>query len=132
MRRAERRALVEDEASALPVSRQCQLVSVLRTSLYRRPAPVSAEDGTIVSLIVYLARPYYGSRRVRAWLVTQSRVVNGNRVQRPLRARRPCGNLSAEHEPAGAKKSTPTRKATARGLDAHKRRPHLTVSSCSR
>ena len=35
-------------------------------------------------------------------------------------------------QPAPAKKSTPTCKATARGLDAHKRRPHPTVASCSR
>ena len=51
MSRAERRALVEREASALPVSRQCRLLSVSRASVYRRPAAISDEDCTIMALI---------------------------------------------------------------------------------
>jgi putative transposase len=111
-----RRALVEREPSAPPLSRQCQLLSVLRTSIYRRSAPVSAEDGTIHgvagtsrtpaprscvvrSLIVYLPRPYYGSLRVRAWLVIQGGVVNGNRVQRALR----LAGLAATYRPDTSK-----------------------------
>jgi putative transposase len=84
MSRAERRALVEHEAPALPVSRQCRLLSVRRSSVYRRPAEVSKEDCTIMALIdrQYLARPYYGSRRMAAWLATQGHVVNRKRVQR--------------------------------------------------
>lgn len=84
MSRAERRALVELEAPALPVSRQCRLLSVSRASVYRRPAEIGAEDCTIMALIdrQYLARPYYGSRRMSAWLATQGRVVNRKRVRR--------------------------------------------------
>jgi putative transposase len=87
MSRAERRALVEREAPALPVSRQCRLLSVSRAWVYRRPAPVSAEDCTIMALIdrKYLVRPYYGSRRMAAWLATQGHVVNRKRVQRLMR-----------------------------------------------
>jgi putative transposase len=87
MSRAERRALVEREAPALPVSRQCRLLSVSRASVYRRPAAVSEEDCTIMALIdrQYLARPYYGSRRMAAWLATQGHVVNRKRVQRLMR-----------------------------------------------
>jgi hypothetical protein len=44
MSRAERRALVESEAPALPVSRQCRLLAVSRASVCRRPAQVSEED----------------------------------------------------------------------------------------
>ena len=33
----------------------------------------------------YLARPYYGSRRMAAWLATQGRVVNRKRVRRLMR-----------------------------------------------
>jgi hypothetical protein len=51
MSRAERRALVEREAPALPVSRQCRLLAVSRASVYRRPAQVSEEDCTIMALI---------------------------------------------------------------------------------
>src|SRR3954466_2342537 len=33
----------------------------------------------------YLARPYYGSRRMAAWLATQGHAVNRKRVQRLMR-----------------------------------------------
>jgi putative transposase len=87
MSRAERRGLVERDAPAVPVSRQCRLLAVSRASVYRRPAEVSEEDCTIMALIdrQYLARPYYGSRRMAAWLATQGHVVNRKRVQRLMR-----------------------------------------------
>jgi putative transposase len=87
MSRAERRALVQRENPALPVSQQCRLLAVSRSAVYRQPAEVSAEDLAIMALIdrQYLARPYYGSRRMAAWLATQGHVVNRKRVQRLMR-----------------------------------------------
>jgi putative transposase len=87
MSRAGRRGLVEREAPALPVSRQCRLLAVSRASVYRQRAEISEEDCTIMALIdrQYLARPYYGSRRMAAWLATQGHVVNRKRVQRLMR-----------------------------------------------
>ena len=87
MSRAERRALVERKDPALPVSQQCRLLAVSRSSVYRQPAEVSEEDLAIMALIdrQYLARPYYGSRRMAAWLATQGHVVNRKRVQRLMR-----------------------------------------------
>jgi len=87
MSRAERRALVERTAPPLPVSQQCRLLAVSRSSVYRRPAEVGEEDLAIMVLIdrQYLARPYYGSRRMAAWLATQGHVVNRKRVQRLMR-----------------------------------------------
>ena len=66
MSRAERLALVDRHDPALPVTRQCGLMTVSRSSVYRPPAPVSDEDLAIMALIdrQYLARPYYGSRRM--------------------------------------------------------------------
>src|SRR3954451_12364153 len=54
---------------------------------YRRPAPVSADDLRLMELIdrQYLARPFYGSRRMTAWLATQGHTVNRKRVQRLMR-----------------------------------------------
>ena len=77
MSRAERRALVERENPTLPVSQQCRLLAVSRSSTYRRPAEVSETDRVTMGLIdrQYLARPYYGSRRMAAWLATQGHVV---------------------------------------------------------
>jgi HTH-like domain len=63
------------------------LLAVPRSAVYRKPAEVSAEDLAIMALIdrQYLARPYYGSRRMAAWLATQGHVVNRKRVQRLMR-----------------------------------------------
>jgi putative transposase len=87
MSRAERRALVERGDPALPVTQQCRLLEVSRASVYRRPAEVSDADRAIMALIdrQYLARPYYGSRRMAAWLATQGHRVNRKRVQRLMR-----------------------------------------------
>jgi len=84
MSRAERRALVERGVPAMAVSRQCRLLAVSRASVYRRPAEISEEDCAITALIdrQYLARSYFGSRRMAAWLATQGHVVNRKRVQR--------------------------------------------------
>jgi putative transposase len=87
MSRAQRRAMIEGVNPVLPVSQQCRLLAVSRAAVYRRPAEVSAEDLAIMALIdrQYLARPYYGSRRMVAWLATQGHLVNRKRVQRLMR-----------------------------------------------
>src|SRR5438477_2693726 len=79
--------MVECMNPALPISRQCRLLALPRSSVYRKPAEVDAEDLAIMALIDrhYLARPYYGSRRMAAWLATQGHHVNRKRVQRLMR-----------------------------------------------
>jgi putative transposase len=79
--------MVERVNPVLPVSRQCRLLAVSRSAVYRKPPEVSAEDLAIMALLDrhYLARPYYGSRRMAAWLATQGHVVNRKRVQRLMR-----------------------------------------------
>src|SRR6202023_747731 len=87
MSRAERRAMVERMNPALPISQQCRLLALPRSSVYRKPAEVSAEDLAIMALIdrQYVARPYYGSRRMQAWLATQVHIANRKRIQRLMR-----------------------------------------------
>ena len=108
MSRADRRAFVECAAPALPVSRQCQLLSVSRASVYRRPVPVSAEDCTIMALLdrQYLVRPYYGSRRMAAWLATQGYIVNRKRVRRLMR----LAGLAAIYQRPNTSKPAPQNK----------------------
>ena len=79
--------MIDRAHPTLSVSRQCQLLEVSRASVYRRPAPVDAEDLRLMELIdrQYLARPFYGSRRMAAWLTTQGFPVNRKRVQRLMR-----------------------------------------------
>jgi transposase InsO family protein len=63
---------------------QCRLLAVSRSSVYRRQPEVSEQDRTIMAQIdrQYLARSYYGSRRMAAWLAMQGHLVNRKRVQR--------------------------------------------------
>src|SRR6202163_4327486 len=79
--------MVERMNSALPIFQQCRLLALPRSSVYRKPAAVSSEELAIMALIdrQYLARPYYGSRRMAAWLATQGHRVNRKRVQRLMR-----------------------------------------------
>ena len=79
--------MIERMNPALPISQQCRLLAVSRSAVYRKPIEVSAEDLAIMALIdrQYLARPYYGSRRMAAWLATQGHLVNRKRVQRLMR-----------------------------------------------
>src|ERR1700746_2409956 len=88
MSRAERLALIDRHDPELPVTRQGGFMPGRRSLVYRPPAPASDEDLAIMALIdrQYLARPYYGSRRMAAWLATQGHVVNRKRARR-LRGR---------------------------------------------
>ena len=43
--------MVECVNSALPISQQCRLLALPRSSVYREPAEVSAEDLAIMALI---------------------------------------------------------------------------------
>jgi len=79
--------MVECINPALPISQQCRLLALPRSSVYRKLAEVGAEDLAMMALIDrhYLARPYYGSRRMAAWLAIQGHHVNRKRVQRLMR-----------------------------------------------
>jgi putative transposase len=79
--------MVERMNPMLPISQQCRLLAVPRSSVYRKPGEASAQDLAIMALIdrQYLVRPYYGSRRMAAWLGTQGHRVDRKRVQRLMR-----------------------------------------------
>ena len=70
----------------MSVRRQCELLGVTRSGLYYTPAAETPENLTLMGLIdrQYTARPFYGSRRMTAWLRTQGHRVNRKRVQRLL------------------------------------------------
>jgi len=73
--------------SGLPVTRQCQLLNLNRSTVYYPPSPVSADDLRLMRRIdeMYLKRPFYGSRRLRDWLQDEGITVNRKRVQRLMR-----------------------------------------------
>jgi putative transposase len=83
----ERRALVDHDDPVLPVVAQCRLLKIARSTLYYRPAPVSTDDLALMRRMdeLYLASPFYGSRRMVAVLRREGLVVNRKRVQRLMR-----------------------------------------------
>jgi putative transposase len=87
MNRSERLALVDRDDPALPVVAQCRLLNVARSTLYYRPAPVSADDLAVMRRIdeLHLAWPFYGSRRMAAVLRRESWEVNRKRAKRLMR-----------------------------------------------
>jgi putative transposase len=75
---------VDRQHPSLSVVRQCTLLGISRSSVYYQPVPTSQENLELMKLIdqQYLARPFYGSRRMMAWLRSQGYGVNRKRVRR--------------------------------------------------
>ena len=80
----DRRPLVDWDQAEISVRRQCELLGVNRGSLYYEPVGVSAENLRLMRLMdeQYTRVPFYGSRRMTAWLVAQGIPVNRKRVSR--------------------------------------------------
>ena len=78
------RRLVDWDDPNLSVRRQCELLGVSRAGLYYEPVGESKENLRLMRLIdeQYTRTPFYGRRRMRAWLATQGVVVNPKRVSR--------------------------------------------------
>src|SRR6478736_7061157 len=87
MSRAERLALVDRADPALSAMKQCRLLKVARSTLYYRPAPVSADDLAVMRRMdeLHLAWPFYGSRRMVAVLRREGWPVNRKRIKRLMR-----------------------------------------------
>ena len=75
---------MDRQHSSLSVVRQCALLGIRRSSVYYQPLPASQENLELMELIdrQYLERPFYGSRRMTAWLRNQGYSVNRKRVRR--------------------------------------------------
>jgi putative transposase len=67
--------------------RQCELLGLPRSSFYYEPAGETAENLRLMRRIdeTYTAHPFFGSRRMTAWLQGQEEAVNRKRVQRLMR-----------------------------------------------
>jgi putative transposase len=87
MNRPERLALVDHDDPGLPVIAQCRLLKVARSTLYYQPVPVSVDDLAMMRRMdeLYLAYPFYGSRRMAAVLRREGWAVNRKRVRRLMR-----------------------------------------------
>jgi len=87
MSAAERRGLVDHADLALSIVAQCRLLKIARSTLYYRPVAVSEDDLNLMRRMdeLYLAAPFYGSRRMVAVLRGDGLVVNRKRVRRLMR-----------------------------------------------
>ncbi len=84
---SERKSKV-DRGHDLPISRQCTVLAISRSSAYRVPAPLSDDDLEVVRKLdeLHLRHPFKGSRRLRDDLWDVHRLpVNRKRVQRLMR-----------------------------------------------
>jgi len=79
--------VVDRRHPSLSVASQCRLLGISRSGLYYQPKGISEEDLTFMKLIdrQYLATPFYGSRKIAAWLKSQNYSVNRKRVRRLMR-----------------------------------------------
>ena len=61
-----RRALIEPGQGRLSIVRQCELVSISRSSFYHQPVGETAENLALMRLIdaQFLKTPWYGSRQM--------------------------------------------------------------------
>src|SRR5690625_5500279 len=71
----------------LPVTRQCRLLGVNRSTAYYQPRDARPEDFELIRLIdeIHLARPFLGRHRIVDELLDLGHVVNHKRVQRLMR-----------------------------------------------
>ena len=83
----ERRRLVDHADPSLSIVAQCRLLKIARSTLYYRPAAVSADDLALMRRMdeLYLATPFYGSRRMAAVLRSDGWPANRKRVRRLMR-----------------------------------------------
>jgi putative transposase len=83
----DRRSWIEPEHPAISVRRQCALLGVSRASLYYEPVEESQENLRLMQRIdrQYTQAPFYGSRKMTAWLRAQGYQVNRKRVARLMR-----------------------------------------------
>ncbi len=79
--------MIEPAHPQISIARQCDLVGVPRSTYYYDGHGESAENLALMRLLdeQYTDTPYYGVRRMTAWLRSQGYAVNHKRVARLLR-----------------------------------------------
>ena len=79
-----RRQMIEPEHPGLSVVRQCELVSISRSSFYYQPLGETAENLALMRLVdaQFLETPWYGSRQMARHLRRDGHEVGRKRVRR--------------------------------------------------
>jgi putative transposase len=87
MNRSLRQAMIDRGHKQLSLVRQCALLNISRASVYYRPVSTRAEDLELMARMdrQYLKTPFYGSRRMKAWLLAEGYLVSRSKVRRLMR-----------------------------------------------
>jgi putative transposase len=83
----DRRALVDRSTDRPSVRRQCALLGVARSGVYRPPRPANDNDLLLMRRLdeLFTAWPFLGSRRMTEMLRAEGHRINRKRVQRLMR-----------------------------------------------
>jgi putative transposase len=78
---------LEPDYPSISLVRQCELLGLARSSAYYQPVGVSETDLRLMRLLdeQYTRTPFYGVRRMTAWLKGAGEPVNHKRIARLLR-----------------------------------------------
>jgi putative transposase len=76
-----------DKGDKVCITRQCALLELSRSSVYYKPAPLSARDLALMRQIdeIHMAYPFYGSRKIRTELWARGHNAGRDRVRRLMR-----------------------------------------------
>jgi len=87
MSKPDREAMLDRDCVDLSMRRQCALLRLARSGVYRRKAAPDPDDLAVMRRIdeLYLAMPFYGSRKMVVALRAEGLQVNRKRVRRLMR-----------------------------------------------
>jgi len=92
MSAAAKRSTIDPDHKELSIAKQCSLIGLTRSNYYKHLQPtevniVTDQNQLYMRLIdeEYTRHPFYGSRKIKRWLVDQGYAVNRKRVQRLMR-----------------------------------------------
>ncbi len=83
----DRRAKLDRDHAELSIRRQCEMLGVARSGVYRKPRSVNDNDLEAMGRIdaLFTARPFFGARRIARTLSEEGFPIDRKRVRRRMR-----------------------------------------------
>src|SRR5713101_8021462 len=83
----DRKALVDRDHREPSIRKQCELLGIARSGIYRKPPPANDNNLALMRRIdeLFTAWPFLGSRRMAAMLRAEGHAINRKHVQRLMR-----------------------------------------------
>ena len=87
MSASDRRAKLDRSHPDLSIRRQCQMLNLARSGVYRQPRPANDNDAEAMRRIdaLFTARPFFGARRIARTLSKEGFPIDRKRVRRLMR-----------------------------------------------